>query len=216
MAMLSAGEYHVTPPTLTDGKTKALQLDVNGNLKVTGAGTTTVAGEVDIGAGNTIGLDAGTNHIGQVGTPADLIDVTMTCDTSALAIGDVATDTATITGAVRANGGRAILESILLLDEDDQGAALDIYFFKTNVSLGTKNSAPNISDSDARNLLGYVSIASADYKDLGGCKVVCVKGIGLMLEADTAATSCFVSIVSQGAPTYTANGLRLKLGMVQA
>lgn len=55
MAMLSAGEYHVTPPTLTDGKTKALQLDVNGKLLVTsssgsGASSNQVQGTAADGA----------------------------------------------------------------------------------------------------------------------------------------------------------------------
>lgn len=153
--------------------------------------------------------------VGQVGTPASLVDVTLTLDTLALASGDVASDTAEVAGAVRVAGGRSMLQSLILVDEDDQGIAIDLHFFSTNVSLGTKNSAPNISDANARNHLGVVSVAAADFKDLGGVRVATIRNIGLMLEAAASATSVYVSAIAQGSPTYTANGLKLRLGIVQ-
>ena len=104
-----------------------------------------------------------------------LIDVTLSLDTSAYASGDVLADTQEIANAMRVIDGTAILESLILLDEDDQGVALDLYFFNANVAMGTENSAPSISDANARNLLGKVAGATGDYTDLGGVKVVCLR-----------------------------------------
>lgn len=54
------GTYNSSAPTLTTGSTSALQLDVNGNLKVIiGGGTGSTIGNV--------GLNAGTNIVGKVG-----------------------------------------------------------------------------------------------------------------------------------------------------
>lgn len=153
--------------------------------------------------------------IGQVGSPSNLADVTLTLDTLIYAAGDVLSDTAEVVGAARVNGGRAVLESVILIDEDDQGIALDLHFFATNVSLGTKNVAPSISDVNAREHLGAISIVAGDYKDLGGVRVATLRSLGLLLEAAAASTSVWVQAVTQGAPTHTANGIRLKLGLVQ-
>lgn len=144
----------------------------------------------------------------------DLIDVTLTLDTSAYTAGDVLADTQVIASAVRANGGRAILQSLTVIDEDDQGAAMDIYFLGTNVSLGTENAAPSVSDANSRQILGLVSVASGDYKDLGGMRIACIKAIGLLLEAEANATDLFIAVVTQGTPTHTATGVRIRLGFV--
>ena len=67
-----------------------------------------------------------------------LIDVTLSLDTSAYASGDVLADTQEIANAMRVIDGTAILESLILLDEDDQGVALDLYFFNANVAMATE------------------------------------------------------------------------------
>ena len=158
-------------------------------------------------------LPAGENHVGQTGSPADIIDVTPTLDTSAYGAGDVLFDTTTIANAVRVAGGRAELVSVTVLDEDDQtAAALDLYFLRSNVSLGTFNAAPAITDANAREIQGYVSIAITDWKDLGGCKVATVRNIGLMLEP-TSGRDLFVAGITAGTPTQTASGIKIKLGL---
>ena len=160
-------------------------------------------------------LPAGTAHVGQVNTPGDAINGTPVCDTLIYAAGDVLFDTTAIAGAVRTSGGRAELVSVTVLDEDDQAAAvMDLYFLRSNVSLGTFNVAPAITDANAREIQGYVSIAAADWKDLGGAKVACVKNIGLLLEPTTG-TTLYVAGVTAGTPTQTASGLKLYFGFRQ-
>lgn len=152
-------------------------------------------------------------HLGEVGAAGDVVDVTLSLDTSAYASGDLLADTQNFTG-VRVAGGRALLQSVTVIDEDDQGAAFTLFFLSANNSLGTENSAPSISDANARDILGWVDVFTSDYKDLGGVRVASVKPIGLELKAASGSTNLYVAAVNgTGTPTYSAAGLRLKLGL---
>lgn len=143
-----------------------------------------------------------------------LIDVTLALDTSIFAAGDVICDTATLSAVTDVAGGCAMLESLTVIDEDDQAGVIDFYFFRVTQSLGTKNAAPDISDANARDCLGYVSVAAADYKDLGGVKVATIKNIQLVLKSSGSSRDCFLgAVVLSGTPTYTASGLKLRLGV---
>lgn len=144
--------------------------------------------------------------------PQKMIDVTLVCDTSILADGDVICATAEIPNAVADSGGSATLDSVLLIDEDDQGVQVDLVFLRSNVSLGTVNGAPNISDANSRELLGFVEVFAADYSDYGGVQIASLHDIRLQL-SPLVGTSLFVSAISRGGtPTYTASGLKLRLG----
>lgn len=152
-----------------------------------------------------------------VSTPYTYTDVTMSPDTSIFASGDVIADTQVVTSAFNIADGKGVLQSIVVVDEDDQKAAFDIYFFSANSPLGTENSAPNISDANARNFVGVVAIATGDYKDLGGVSVAVIKGINLPVKAASATKDLYVGIVNgAGTPTYTAAGLKLRIGIQQA
>jgi hypothetical protein len=150
-------------------------------------------------------------NVAQAGT---LVDVALTVDTSIYASGDVLSDTATITNAVAENGGRARVVSVTVIDEDDQGQAFDIIFFTATQSLGTKNAAPSISDAAARDAAGMAQILTTDYSDLGGVRVATKGGLDILLKAAAASRDLFLgTIVRSGTPTYTAAGLRLRIGL---
>lgn len=151
--------------------------------------------------------------VSQTGVKAFVADVTLTADTIVYASGDVLTDTAEVANAVSANGGTALIHSLTLLDKDAQGGALDVVFFRSNKSLGTKNEAVSISDADAEDILGVISITGADYVDFVGSKVATITLAGLAVESASASTSIFVALISRDVMTYTANGLILKLGL---
>lgn len=153
------------------------------------------------------------NHIGEIGKSLDVIDVTLTLDTAIYTSGDVLSDTVTLTNAMRVTGGKGILHTITVIDEDDQGATIEFYFFKATQSLGTKNSAPNISDAAARDLLCHVSIDTSAYVDLGGVKVVTTYGLGMVLEAASDSRDIFVGTITRGTPTHSANGIKVKFGI---
>jgi len=154
-------------------------------------------------------------RIGHVGSPGDVIDVTLVVEASQLADGDVMVVPQEITNAVGLKGGRCILQSIQLLDQDDQGTALDLIFFNAATTLGTLNSGPSITDTAALNIVGRVNIATTDYIDLGGCRLATKSGIGQVMKAAATTDSLWIGAISRGGtPTYTAAGIKLKLGML--
>jgi hypothetical protein len=149
--------------------------------------------------------------------PCDVITFTPTLDTSIYASGDTLFVATALTGVTRANDERALLQSIVVIDKDDQKPALRLLFFSASVTFGTLNAAPSISDSDAANYLGHVDIAAADYVDLGGVSVACAKGINLLLESVSGATSVYIAgMLTAGTPMHTASGLVFRLGVVQS
>jgi hypothetical protein len=157
-------------------------------------------------------LAAGTNRIGTVGSDDKFIEVVPTLDTAAYVAGDVFF-IATQVPTVNVSTGRPVtLMSVMVVDKDDQGIAFDLHFFDRTVTFGTINVAPTISDADAALTMGYVSIGTNDYKDLGGARVACVRGIGLEMKPNT--TDLYISGVIQGGGTYTASGMTIKLGFL--
>ena len=62
-------------------------------------------------------------------------EVTLTLDTGAYADGDVMAATQEVANAVRQKGGRAVLQSVVVLDKDDQGKDFDLLILRTNVSI---------------------------------------------------------------------------------
>lgn len=143
------------------------------------------------------------------------VQITLSMDTSAYTAGDVLADTQEIAGALRNAGGSALLESVVLLDLDDQTAAqIDLVFFNADVSLGTENAAPSITDGDAAAVLGIVAVPSANFIDAGGAKVATVLNIGLPVSA-AAGTSIYVAAIARGTPTQTAAGIKVAFGFRQ-
>lgn len=162
-------------------------------------------------------LDTTTTSPVSVRQPCDVITFTPTLDTAIYASGDTLFVATALSGVTRANDERALLQSIAVIDKDDQKPALRLVFFSASVAFGTLNAAPSISDADAANYLGHVDIAAADYVDLGGVSVACAKGINLLLESVSGATSVYIAaMLTAGTPTHTASGLVFRLGVVHS
>lgn len=147
-------------------------------------------------------------------TAPETFDVVLSTDTSAYAAGDVLADTQLLAAVMPEPGRSRILYSVKLTDADDQGAALDLYFLSSNVSLGTENSAPSITDANAKEILGFVSIASGDWKDLGGVRVANPTIPPIILTAAANSRDIYIAAVTQGTPTHTASGLSAKIGVI--
>lgn len=143
-----------------------------------------------------------------------IIEVTLSLDTSAYADGDTLAEMQEVLHAFRDKNDTRKLTSIALVDEDDQGVALDVVFANAAISLGTENSAVSVSDADSRSLLGAVRIATTDYLDFGGTRLATVRGLNLMLKSVADSTSLYVGAVSRGGtPTHSAAGIKLRLGV---
>jgi hypothetical protein len=143
----------------------------------------------------------------------DVFDVTLTLDTSIYADGDILADTQSVGTVFLNSGGGRTLMSVHVLDEDDQGQGFDLIFLDANTSLGTENSAPSITDANARGIIGRVAISSADFYDIGGSRIATRTGINLPMQGNASST-LYVAAISRGTGTYSANGVRLKLGFV--
>lgn len=180
-------------------------------------------------ATNTISEDAVTKHLQRVvlnnssgveASPATattvIKDVTLSLDTSIYAATDLAADTQQVDAALRISDGTGILQSVMVIDQDDQVWSGDLYIMDANQTMGTENSAPSISDANALVILGIVSFLSTDFKDLGGVKVASRAGIGLPIKAVSGTDDIYVALVlTTGTPTFTASGIKLRLGILQ-
>ena len=170
---------------------------------------------VDIGDVDVTSITAGETHVGEVGGNSSVFEVTLSLDTNAYASGDVLADTQAMTACMRVDAGTAVVHSITLLDEDDQAQALDLLFLRTNVSIGTENSAVSVTDANAREIMGVVEVAAADYVDLVGSQIVTKTNVGIVVDAAAGADDLYVAAISRGTGTYTASGIRLMVGLLR-
>jgi hypothetical protein len=158
--------------------------------------------------------EIGTNLGVLIETTSTVLDLTLSLDTSAYADGDVLAATQEVSNAVRESGGSGVLQSIVVVDKDDQGEALDIVIFDSSATLGTENAAVSISDADAAKILGIVEVLATDYVDLVNSQLVTKDNLGIVVEASGSA-SLYVAAISRGTGTYTASGIVLRLGILQ-
>lgn len=143
--------------------------------------------------------------------------VAMSTDTNAYGAGDLLADTQELADAVKVNDAGGIIESMTIIDGADNGSILDVYILSSNISMGTENSAPNISDANAKSaILGKISLVAADYADIGGSKVATKSNLGLPIKPVSGGTSIYVAIVNgSGTPTFGAADITLTFGIVQ-
>jgi hypothetical protein len=104
------------------------------------------------------------------------------------------------------------LQSIVVLDGDDQNVAVDLVFSSAAITLGTANDVVSITDANAANVLGVVKFVVATHaQDFINSIVFVMANIGLIMQGTS--SSLFVSaIVRSGTPTFTASGMKIKLG----
>lgn len=151
-----------------------------------------------------------------VGGFTRLFDVTLTVDAgNVYAPADVITDTQKLAGFFRDVDQTGMLMSIAVIDEDDQKAAFDVYFLNGSGTMGAINGGASISDANARSFMGWQAIATGDYKDLGGVSVAMIKNVWLPVKAAAGTLDLYVAVINgAGTPTYTASGLKLRIGAV--
>jgi hypothetical protein len=142
-----------------------------------------------------------------INVESNVVDLVLSLSTSQYGSGDVLADTQELVGA----SGTGIIHSILVQDDSDQGAALDIIILDTNTTIGTENSAVSMADND--NILGSVSVLATDYVDMVNSQHACMKNVGIVVKAK--GTSLYVAAVSRGTGTYAATAITLRFGILQ-
>ncbi len=195
------------------------------NVAITaGTGTSIAADDVssvyyqkiklDVGGdGATLPVSATANAI-PVKALDDVITIDATPDTNALAEGDVAFATQEVANFSTGANITSILQSVTVIDVDDQGIGIDLIFFNDNTTLGTENSAPDIDDTEAQTIIGRVQVGAGSFYDLGANRVACVYGIGLPMKAGTGG-SIWMAGIARGAPTYAGGHIYIKLGVLR-
>lgn len=155
-----------------------------------------------------VGADgAASDWTGVVSGTTTLTAITFSLDTAAYADGDVLADTQALSACLRVNDGTGIIQDVVFNDEDDQGQAFDVLILQANTSLGTENAAPNITDANARNIVGRFQVLTGDWYDLGGVRVANIKNIGIGVKGATGTDDIYLALISRGTGTYTASGI---------
>lgn len=134
-----------------------------------------------------------------------VVDTTLVVDTGIYAAGDLLSDSIAV-AAARANDIDTYLVGMIFNDKSDNTAiAMTVYFLSANQSMGTINSAPNISDANADKILGIATIATTDWIDVGGSKqaVLSKSQLPILCKPASGTQNIYIAtVVSSGTPTY--------------
>ena len=183
------------------------QADGSWAMPVTGSELTIEGGEIVATIDTTDGAVL-------IGGYSPLVNVTPTLDTAAYAIGDVMFVTTLISAVMSDVNKTGVLQTIYLVDKADLGLPIDLYFFDANVSFGSLNGVPAISDADALNYIGHESVLTTDWKDLGGVRVAQLKNLGKVVKPVTGTANIYVAGVIQAVGTFAADSLLLRCGFL--
>ena len=147
----------------------------------------------------------------------DVITLTPDTATEECAAGDVIFQADELPNMVSVNAGTCMVHSIGVLDDDDNGQAIDIVFMDTTGLLDAGDDGGTIDAADGvipDAILGVVQITS--YFDGIAWQYGYKTNIGLVLKAPSASTSIYVAAVNRGSTaTWTAAGLRLQVGVIK-
>jgi hypothetical protein len=144
-----------------------------------------------------------------------IVDVTFTTDTAAYANNDLVADTQTISGAFYDIDTPGYVESVYLLDTDDNTAIPFIVFFLSGSgSLGSENGALNPTDAVALTVCGTIDIAAADFKDLINSKAATMRNLELPVKPIAGTRDLGIAVaIGTGTPTFTATGLKARIAI---
>ena len=146
----------------------------------------------------------------------DIVEITPSTTTNACSLSEIIFDNEKISNVVATKGGSCVLQSIVLVDDDDHGVPIDLVFFNKSSSLGTEGSPITVADGAVPDaILGVVRIT--DYLDGVAWKAGHKQNIGMVLKADADSRDISVAAINKNpsAKTWTASGLLLKLGVIQ-
>lgn len=139
--------------------------------------------------------------------PRDVItlSITPTIDTGIYAAGDVLFASNKLISATMNTGAASRLANVIVLDSDNEKAAIDLLFFDQDPgSVGSINAALNLSAAQLAMLVGIQNIATGDYTTLkAATNAIGIKSTNLMLQSKKAFKDLWVVGVAQGTPTYT-------------
>lgn len=103
-----------------------------------------------------------------------------------------------------------ILKSIVVIDADNQKAAIDFLFFSSAPTVtGSDKAAFSISAAELKaKFVGAISLASGSYLSTAAQAVATVPGLDMLVQSKADTTnpfgkSLFMAMICRGTPTYT-------------
>jgi hypothetical protein len=145
-----------------------------------------------------------------------VLEATLSLDTSQYASGDVLAATQSLSGtAFLENGDAAIVQSIQVVDLDDQAGDLDIVLLRSNAAIGTENAAVSVTDANADEIVAIIEVTSSDYVDLVNSQIAHIANVGLMIQAASDDDGLWIAAISRDTKTYTASGLIVRIGLMR-
>ena len=168
---------------------------------------------VDIGDVDVTSITAGETHLGSVGGESAIVTVVLTLHTDANVVNDVLAATQVVAGALRVNDGTGIIQSIVVIDDDDKKGDLDLIFFDANTSVGSESAACSMADNDT--ILGIQEVVEADYVDMINSQVACLKNVGIVNQGATGTDDIYMAAIARDTETYSGSGITVRLGILQ-
>lgn len=131
-----------------------------------------------------------------------------TLDTNAYADGDQVSTLQTL--PLMQGSFEGTIASVTVLSKTQDKAVLDFFIFDRSVTVAADNAAASITDADMEFCLGVISVAVADYDDIGSTNSIAtvVPAAGLPVKANVA-PNLYVAIVIRTAITYAADDLSI-------
>lgn len=130
------------------------------------------------------------------------ISQTPTITAGAYAAKDAVGGLLTFAAAARISTGKGVINTVTIIDDDDEKAALELWLFNQTFTATADNAAFDPADATMTNCVGVIPIAAADYYSANDNGAACVRGVGLQFQL--AGTSLFGQLKCTGTPTYTA------------
>ena len=146
----------------------------------------------------------------------DVFAVRPTVTTNACSDGEIIFNATKISNLVNTKGGSCMIQSVQIVDDDLNGAAMDLIFFNALLTLGTPGGAIDASDGAVPdNILGIVTVTN--YFNGVNWEIGHKENIGLIIKAADEVRDIYVAAVNRSgaSKTYTASGLRLRIGVLQ-
>ena len=171
-------------------------------------------------AGSTVtqlrpGMGSSNERLNQMKTK--VFTITPVCNNTSAAVNESVFQADELANFMSEKGGTAIIQSIIILDDDDNGQPLDIVFMDTTGLLDASDDATVIDAADGAipdAILGVITISN--YFDGVLWQVGQKDNIGLSIKSASTTRSVYISAINRGATsTWTAAGLRLKIGYIQ-
>jgi hypothetical protein len=147
------------------------------------------------------------------------VEVTPAVQAAAYSANDVvftATEVPNATWRTTPGGEEMILESIAILDEDDNAAAAwTFYLGRSSFTIGAINGAVNISDADAALITSAYTMADTAFIDLINSKLGYAGKLGLSVMPASGSKSVYIAASTAGTPTFSATtSIKLKLHFI--